>query len=225
MLAAELPVLHAVTSDDVLARSDLVASALAIMHVGGPRVAVHLRSGNLTARAMTRLAEQLAPEQQATGAHLVINDRVDLALTTRAWGVQLTTRSLRVADARRIAPALVVGASVHTVTDAVVAEREGAAWVVAGHVYDTPSHAGAEGRGIQFVREVVARVTLPVVAIGGISPDHVGALVAAGAQGIAAIRGAWADSAAAAARATADYLLAYDAAIDRRGDDRPDRQR
>jgi thiamine-phosphate pyrophosphorylase len=225
MSSADLPVLHAVTSDDVLARGDAVASAIAIMQAGGSRVAVHLRSATLSARAMTRLAQHLAPEQAATGARLVINDRVDLAMAVGAWGVQLTTRSVRPGDARRIAPALVVGASVHAVTDAVVAERDGAAWVVAGHVYATPTHEGAAGRGEAFVREVCAKVALPVVAIGGITPQRVGALLAAGAQGIAAIRGVWGDSASAAARACADYLSAYDVALDRRGDDRPDRQR
>ena len=225
MSSDNLPVLHAVTSDDVLARGDMVASAIAIMRAGGPRVAVHLRSATLTTRAMTRLAQFLAPEQAATGARLVVNDRVDLAMAVGAWGVQLTTRSLRTGDARRIAPALIVGASVHAVTDAVIAEREGAAWVVAGHVYETPSHEGAVGRGETFVREVCAKVALPVIAIGGITPERVGALVAAGASGIAAIRGAWGQDASAARTATADYLSAYDAAIDRRGDDRPDRQR
>lgn len=221
----DLPVLHAVTSDDVLARGDMVASAIAIMQVGGPRVAVHLRSAMLTARAMTRLAQFLAPEQAATGARLVINDRVDLAMAVGAWGVQLTTRSIRAGDARRIAPHLTVGASVHAVTDAVVAEREGAAWVVAGHVYETPSHEGAAGRGEAFVREVCAKVALPVIAIGGITPERVAGVLAAGAVGFAAIRGAWADSASAARTATADYLSAYDAALAHRGDDRPDRQR
>ena len=220
-----LPVLHAVTSDDVLARGDLVASAIAIMRAGGSRVAVHLRSGTLTAREMMRLAQELTPVQASTGARLVINDRVDLAMSVGAWGVQLTTRSIRPADARRVAPLLVVGASVHTVTDATLAERDGAAWVVAGHVYETPSHEGAAGRGEAFVREVCGRVQLPVVAIGGITPQRVGALVAAGARGIAAIRGVWADSANAASQACADYLSAYDVALDRRGDDRPDRQR
>ncbi len=225
MSSADLPVLHAVTSDDVLLRGDLVASAIAIMEAGGPRVAVHLRSAALNARELTRLAEQLVPEQARTGARLVINDRVDVAAAVGAWGVQLTTRSLRVADARRIAPALVVGASVHAVTEAVVAEREGAAWVVAGHVYETPTHAGAQGRGERFVQELCARVQLPVVPIGGITPDRVAPLVAAGARGMAAIRGIWADSAAAARQASVDYLSAYDAALDRRGDDRPDRER
>ena len=225
MSSAELPVLHAITSDDIIVRGDLVASALAIMTAGGPRVAVHLRSSRLTARELSRLADQLAGEQAATGARLVINDRVVLAAAAHAWGAQLTSRSLRVADARRVAPALVIGASVHTVTDASAAEREGAAWVVAGHVYDTPSHKGVAGRGEEFVRDVVARVALPVIAIGGITPERVEAMVAAGARGVAAIRGAWRDDAATAAQACLDYLSAYDAAIRRLGGDRPDHQR
>lgn len=206
-----IPILHAVTSDDILERGDFVRSALRVMSVGGARVAVHLRSARLTGRELTLLAEQLASEQEPTGAWLVINDRVDVARAVGARAAQLTSRSLSVADARLAAPALALGASIHDMDSAVTAAYDGAAWVVAGHVFETPTHEGTPGRGLGFLREVAAAIATPVIAIGGVRPEHVATLRATGASGIAAIRGVWASDAESAGRAALDYLSAHDA--------------
>src|SRR5262245_34476393 len=103
------------------------------MHAGGPRVAVHLRAAKLTGRRIYELASQLADLQDETGAWLVVNDRADVALTSGARGVQLTSRSMSPAHAARSAPALAIGASVHSLDDARAASTEGADWLVAGH--------------------------------------------------------------------------------------------
>jgi thiazole tautomerase (transcriptional regulator TenI) len=143
-----------------------------------------------------------------TGAWLIVNDRVDLAIGCRARGAQLTSRSLRVADARLAAPALAVGASVHSLDEARAAAAEGASWLVAGHVFATATHPGEEGRGLPFLRAVAAAVEVPIVAIGGVRPEHCAVLREAGAYGLAVIRGIW--DAANAERAASDYLSAYD---------------
>src|SRR5438270_12604956 len=101
-----LPVLHAVTSDEIVARADFLDVACAVMSALGPRGALHLRAGRATAARLQALAAGLEAAQAVTGAWLVVNDRLDLALACRARGAPLTSRSLRVADARRAAPAL-----------------------------------------------------------------------------------------------------------------------
>jgi thiazole tautomerase (transcriptional regulator TenI) len=206
--APALPVVHAVTSDEIVLRDDFIDVACAVMATLGPRGALHLRAGRVTAARLQTLAGGLEAAQAITGAWLVVNDRVDLALGTRARGAQLTSRSLRVADARRAAPILALGASVHSLDEARVAASEGATWLVAGHVFATQSHPGEEGRGISFVRALAAAVTIPVVAIGGVRPEHCRVLRAAGAYGLAVIRGIW--DAPNAERAASDYLSAYD---------------
>ncbi|CAA9328516.1 MAG: hypothetical protein AVDCRST_MAG11-2364, partial [uncultured Gemmatimonadaceae bacterium] len=166
------------------------------------------------ARALLAAAERLARVQELSGCWLVVSDRVDVALASRARGAQLTSRSLAPGDARRLAPQLRLGASVHSVADAEAAARARADWVVAGHVFATASHPGAPGRGGGFVRAVAAAVPVPVIAIGGVTPDRVAALRAEGAHGVAAIRGIWA--AAHAGEAVGRYLSAHDA-YDRTG--------
>ena len=205
-----MPVVHAVTDDDVLARADALEVMRSVMRALGARGALHVRGPRTTAARQFDLAVPLAAEQQRGGAWLVVNDRVDLALAAGVRAAQLTSRSLTVRQARSLTPAasLRLGASVHDANEANFAGKDGADWLVAGHVFETPSHPGAPGRGVGMIREVIAAAAAPVIAIGGVLPEHVAMLRAAGAHGVAAIRGIWAadDAAAAAAR----YLSAYD---------------
>jgi thiazole tautomerase (transcriptional regulator TenI) len=203
-----LPVIHAVTSDEIVVRDDFIDVACAVMAALGPRGALHLRAGRISAARLQTLAEGLEAAQAITGAWLVVNDRVDLALGARAKGVQLTSRSLRVGDARRAAPGLAIGASVHSLDEGRAAAGDGASWLVAGHVFATATHPGEEGRGLTFVRVLAGAVSIPVVAIGGVRPEHCRVLRSAGAYGLAAIRGIW--DAPNAEQAASDYLSAYD---------------
>jgi thiazole tautomerase (transcriptional regulator TenI) len=152
------------------------------------------------------VARALAELQADAGAWLVVTDRVDVALATGARGVQLTTRSIGVADALVIAPALAIGASVHSLAEARAAVEARATWLVAGQLKD-------ERRGLvgpRALREMVAESRVPVVVIGGVTPGHVRGLRGLGVHGVAAIRGIWeAESAEAAAHG---FLAAYDEA-------------
>lgn len=205
------PVLHAVTDDATIARGDFAERARAVMAAGGGRVAVHLRSRSLPTRSLFILAELLGEAQRATGAWVVVNDRLDVALLSGVRGVQLPSHSFTVADAQRVAAGrrLRLGVSVHDAVSAARAAAAGADWLVAGHVHATPSHTGLPGRGEGFVREIVAAARgVPVIAIGGVTPARTPALHRAGAAGVAAIRGLW--DAGDASGVVAEYLSAYD---------------
>ncbi|MFI5242720.1 MAG: thiamine phosphate synthase, partial [Gemmatimonadales bacterium] len=117
---------------------------------------------------------------------------------------------LSVADARLVSADIPLGASVHSASDAAAAERDGASWVVAGHIYATPSHTGIAGRGVGLVAAVSHETKLPCIAIGGVRPSQIGTLRDAGAYGVAAITGIWA--APSAENAASDYLSHYDGA-------------
>jgi thiamine-phosphate pyrophosphorylase len=151
--------------------------------------AVQVREKDLAAADLAALCRRLRPLTQARNALLIVNDRVDVALATGADAVQRTGASLAVDDIRAIAGArLRIGASVHSVEDAVDAEARGADWLVFGPVYDTPSKRryGAP-QGLDALAKVSGRVRLPVIAIGGITPARVSEVRAAGAYGVAAI--------------------------------------
>jgi thiamine-phosphate diphosphorylase len=201
-----IPLLHAVTSDEIVLRPDFLERARRVMHAGGSRVAVHVRAPRLEGRDLYELAGKVADLQAETGAWVVVNDRADIALASGARGVQLTSRSISPADAARLAPGLWIGASVHSPEDARAAADGGAHWLVTGHAVQDAA-PGETDRGSALIRRIAADYTLPIIAIGGVRPEHVAALRAAGAYGVAVIRGVW--NANDAGAAVIDYLSAH----------------
>jgi len=188
-----LPPLHVVTDDEILGRAGFVETARVLLRAGGRGLALHVRGHGTAGGRLLLVARALADTARSAGAWLVVNDRVDVALADGADGVHLGERSLPVETARRLlGGAGRVGASVHAVGAATDAARQGAEWIFAGTIYATPSHPGLEGRGPGFVAEVAAAAGgVPVLAIGGVTPGRVSEVAAAGAAGVAVIRGVW----------------------------------
>lgn len=188
-----IPVVHAVTSDEIMLRPGFLKKAKAVMMVLGDKGAIHVRSQLLDSPTLFGITLDLLLLHAETKCWCIVNDRVDIALASGAHGVQLTAKSLKFSDVQNIAPALRIGASVHSTEEAVEAEQAGADWCVAGHVLETPSHPGERRRESNFINELVGVVSIPVIAIGGVRPEHVKLLVRKGAHGVAAIRGIWED--------------------------------
>jgi len=186
---ATFPVIHAVTDSAAVMHEGFLDRASAVMRALGSRGALHLRSSRATGRNFHEIATLLGVLQKTTGCWLIVNDRVDVAAAVKARGIQLASHSMGIRDALKVAD-IPVGASIHSVDEAIDAEKSGASWCVAGTVFETPSHTGRAPARIEFVEAVVASVKIPVIAIGGIRPEDVAALKAAGAHGVATIRGA-----------------------------------
>lgn len=150
--------------------------------------AVHLRLPAASAREVYDLAMVLQGSLVSRGVPLIVNDRIDVALAVNAGGVQVGARGLPLRAVRRmLGPAAPVGVSVHSVDEAAAAERDGATWLTFGHVWETGSHPGEPGRGVEALREVAAAVEIPVIAIGGITTVQIPEALAAGASGTAVI--------------------------------------
>ncbi len=136
-------------------------------------------------------------------ALLLVNDRIDVAIAAGADGVHLPEHTLPLQKLRDyVGDACIVGRSVHSVEAALRAEQEGADYVQVGAVYETRSHPGQTPAGIELVRAVAEAVRVPIVAVGGITPERVAEVIEAGADGIAVISAILdADDPQAAARA------------------------
>ena len=198
-MIAQLPRLHAVTDDRVVTGGAVVERAAAMAAAAGSSLAVHLRSRVLGGGAVLDLARRLREVTAAHGSWLVVNDRADVARAAGADAVVLGRTGLAMRDLRRVAPALPAGRSVHDAAEARGADAEGADFLVAGAVFETPSHPGVPGQGPALVKAAAAGGR-QVVAIGGMAPSNTRQIVDAGAWGVATIRALWdaADPAAAA---------------------------
>lgn len=186
----DVPTIHAVTDTRILSDPGFMSQAEAVFRALGTTGAVHLRAPGISANRLYSVSVYLRKLAGVTGCRLVVNDRSDVAQASGAWGLQLGRGSLAPGDARVVAPGLAVGVSVHSAGEAASGKASGADWLLAGHVYETPSHAGVPPRGIDFIRSL-SGLGAPIIAIGGVLPSHVRALREAGAHGIAAIRGIW----------------------------------
>ncbi len=188
-----IPRLHVVTDDQVLARPDFATSALEVCEALETReVALHIRGPHTSGRTLTRLARILREPAAACGVTLLVNDRLDVALAVEASGVHLGSRSIPPTEARRLlGGGRLLGVSVHSESEAVEATRSGADYLFFGPLFETPSHPGAAASGAEVVDRVLSRVDLPVVGIGGVTPQRAATVIASGAHGVAAIRGIW----------------------------------
>jgi thiamine-phosphate diphosphorylase len=187
-----LPRLHLVTDDAVLADAVFPDVAERVLGQCGPLAALHVRGHATDAARLHAIAERLQTAALRTGAWLLVNDRIDIAMTVRANGVQLGSHSLPVPDARALLGAGArIGYSVHGAEEALQAESDGADFVLLGTIFESTSHAGRAAAGTGLVRDTAARTVLPVIAIGGITPARIAEVVAAGAYGAAVLGGVW----------------------------------
>jgi thiamine-phosphate pyrophosphorylase len=151
---------------------------------------IQVRERQLSDRALVAFVRELVECTRDSDCRVMVNDRPDIAIAAGAAGVHLKERSLAVADVRRIVPgAFIVGRSVHTDTDAAAVEGAGGCdYLLFGTVFPSASKPDEHPiAGIDALRRVCERVSLPVLAIGGINTDRASSVAAAGAAGAAGI--------------------------------------
>lgn len=125
----------------------------------------------------------------------VVNDNVDIAITTDADGVHVGQKDMEAGNVRElIGRDKILGVSVQTVEQAVLAEKRGADYLGVGAVFYTGSKADADYVSYETLREICQAVSIPVVAIGGITADNIMGLSGSGICGIAVISAIFAQS-------------------------------
>lgn len=150
--------------------------------------AFHLRERSRSASEIMQGIE-LMLKAGVPAAKIIVNDRADAAWAAGVGGVQLAWHSLDAALVNRRFPGLRIGRSVHDVNEGLEMARRGADFLVFGHMYPTASKPDLPPRGLEPLRWLAAHARVPVIAIGGIRPDNVAAVMRAGASGIAVMSG------------------------------------
>lgn len=151
---------------------------------------IQIRERQFDDRSLLRFAQEVIEAVRPAGARVLVNDRLDIALASGADGVHLKSDGPSVIDVRRIVPRdFVIGRSVHSDDEATAVESAGGCdYLLYGTVFRSASKPDDHPlAGIDGLRRTCALVSLPVIAIGGVSVARVPEIVAAGAAGIAAI--------------------------------------
>ena len=149
------------------------APVLDAMLAGGVSV-LQLRVKERPADEFLRLALTARERTSRAGCLFIVNDRVDIALAAGADGVHLGQDDLPLEAARPLVGRRLIGVSTHSVEQAEEAERGGADYIGFGPMFPTRTkETGYETRGLSMLASVRLRVSLPIVAIGGITAENV----------------------------------------------------
>ncbi|TSI02643.1 thiamine phosphate synthase [Lysinibacillus sp. BW-2-10] len=143
---------------------------------------IMLREKDLNLQDYETLAKLVFAICEKYDVPLIINQNITVAEKLNVPNIHLSMPNLRKYK-DRLQPFLQIGASVHSVSEAVEAQNLGATYVVAGHIYSTNSKKDLPPRGLCFLHEVCEKVQIPVFAIGGITKDKVKEIMATGAKG------------------------------------------
>ena len=148
---------------------------------------VQLREKDLPGGELLELAGSLL-EAIGGRAKLIVNERADVALAAGAQGVQLGENGLPVNAARKtVGRGALIGRSVHSSLGAIQAEADGADFLIVGTMFASGSHPREESAGPDLMSRISRDCRLPLIGIGGITPENAAELMKVGASGVAVI--------------------------------------
>ena len=155
--------------------------------VGGGVNVVHLRDKRAAAHGL-RLTFKGLGQSLRTGTIVVVNADWQRAVGFGARHIHLPELSAPVGVIRHhLGPGALVGKSAHSVEAALKAASQGADYILVGTIFASPSHPDIEPAGLDFLREVCAAVSIPILAIGGVMPENLGECIRTGAAGVAVL--------------------------------------
>ena len=161
--------------EDFLTRIERIAAC----HPAG----IILREKDMKPEDYKELAAAVMEICEHYGVKCILHSFPDVAISLHADAIHLPLHLLRELSQEQKTHFEVLGASCHSVEDALEAQALGCTYITAGHVFETDCKKGLPGRGLDFLRNVCAAVDIPVYGIGGIDADNIALVRDAGASG------------------------------------------
>lgn len=150
--------------------------------------AIQLREKDLDSKSLLILAKEIKKFTIKTGTALFINDRLDIALLSGASGIHIPVNGLPIKAIETKRKKLLSGKSIHSVQDAVKAEKNGFDYLLFGPVFRTAKKIKyGKPQGLKKLKEICGKVKIPVFAVGGIDPKRTKKCLEEGAYGVAVI--------------------------------------
>lgn len=173
---------------------------------------IQLREKSLDEGKFLEEAKELQALCRERHVPFIVNDNVDIAKAMDADGVHVGQDDMETMDVRtKLGPDKIIGVSAHTVEEALLAEKQGADYLGVGAVFPTSSKSDVGEMSYETLKAICKAVSIPVVAIGGISGENVGKLAGSGICGVAVISAIYAakdvKAAAADLKTTVEEML------------------
>jgi thiamine-phosphate pyrophosphorylase len=154
---------------------------------GGARI-IQLREKEYSGKKMYDLALKFREITNKAGVLLIINDHVDIAMAVEADGVHLGQDDFPLKAAIKIAPELLIGASTHSLKEAIQAQKEGADYINIGPIFPTGTKEGIERfLGPEAIAAISPEIDVPFTVMGGISESNIDQVLANGARRVAMV--------------------------------------
>ena len=179
--------LHVLT--DIVLQTRFSHTQLTQLAIKGGADTIQFRQKSGSTREMIKVASEMKTLCADNEVAFIVNDRVDIAIAAEADGVHLGQDDFPIPLARRLlGEDVIIGGSAATMEEAQACLSEGADYVGFGPVYPTTSKEDAGPvSGAELLKKVVQSISLPIIAIGGVSVENVHEVMKAGAHGIAVI--------------------------------------
>ncbi|MEI7748159.1 MAG: thiamine phosphate synthase [Chlorobiaceae bacterium] len=173
----------------VITDEALCPVAVAEQALKGGAAMIQLRHKRASGSQLFAWAVEIRNQCQKYQALFIINDRVDIAMASKADGVHLGQQDLPALVARKLlGKECIIGISASSLEEALRAEKDGANYIGFGHIYPTLSkEKGFPPLGTEALLNAAAFISLPIIAIGGVSLENASSLISCGATGVAVI--------------------------------------
>ncbi|WP_339063360.1 thiamine phosphate synthase [Tepidibacillus marianensis] len=170
-------------NDCLLPPIDVVQQAL---EAGVRTVQLREKKGNM--REIIQFGREIRRLTREYDAILFVNDRYDLAQILEADGIHIGQDDIPIEEIRRLSPpTFKIGVSARTIEEAIRAEQDGADYLGMGAIYSTATKEDAKTIGLEGLKVIRRRISIPIIAIGGIQKEHIGEIALSGADGIAVV--------------------------------------
>lgn len=142
-----------------------------------------LREKDLSDEELEVMTNKIKSILAGSKIKLIINSNMNVAISTKPYGLHLSFKDFCRGDSHRFSG--IKGVSVHSLKEALIAEKNGANYLIYGHIYKTDCKIGLAPRGVMELKEICRDIKIPVYAIGGINENNFQPILEAGATGIA----------------------------------------
>ena len=174
-------------TDRELMTSDTIEEGVELAIKGGVTI-VQLREKNCLGKEFLRIARSVKEVTDAYEIPLIINDRIDIAVAVDADGVHLGQKDIPAGVAREmLGKHKIIGVSAYNAELALRAQKDGADYIGVGDVFGTSTKADTHHVSYEELLKIRKTVKIPIVAIGGVKPEHMPRLTGTGVDGVAVV--------------------------------------